>query len=198
MAGVGGMMDPFTLGLLLTTLANNPQLGQQIGLDPSQALSGGGGQDTLVGGMGMGPAAAQLAQANPPSVGPGGIGGDARFPLAGALPGEAGRDNVAAPAMVPGMGGPTAASAGESLPWAGSSAGPTKVGYNPGLQGVKAPAPIQPIMSGGVTGGVRAPEMTAKMGNGSAAIQALMAALLGGPAPERVGTLGSYVRPPGR
>lgn len=56
-------------------------------------------------------------------------------------------------------------------------------GLNPqmlaALQGVKAPAPIQPIMNGGVTGGVKAPDQDLKnMGSGSGAIQALMASLL--------------------
>ena len=66
---------------------------------------------------------------------------------------------------------------------------------NAGLQGIKAPAAIQPIMSGGVAGGVKPPELTAKMGQGSPAIQSLMAALLSGRGGEMpVPTLGSYIR----
>ena len=66
-----------------------------------------------------------------------------------------------------------------------------------GMQGIKAPAPITPLMHGGVQGGVKPPDMTAKMGGAasSPAIAALMHALLGGGGqdPLRVPTLGSLV-----
>lgn len=63
------------------------------------------------------------------------------------------------------------------------------------LQGVKAPAPVQPIMTGGVTGGVKPPEVQMKVGGAQApAIQALQAALMGGGKdPLRVPTLGSLI-----
>jgi|SRR5581483_6303394 len=65
------------------------------------------------------------------------------------------------------------------------------------LQGVKAPAPIQPVLSAGVPGGVKAPNETAKsIQAGSPAVNALMAALLN-PAsanPLRVPDLGSFIR----
>jgi len=46
-----------------------------------------------------------------------------------------------------------------------------------GNQGVKAPAPVTPLMNGGVTGGVKAPEMNGKASNG--AIAALLSQLGG-------------------
>lgn len=57
------------------------------------------------------------------------------------------------------------------------------------MGGVKAPAPIQPLMHGGVTGGVPPPQ--AKMGvNAQApAIQALLAAMLGHAGPPPIGAL---------
>ena len=61
------------------------------------------------------------------------------------------------------------------------------------LAGVKAPTPVQPIMSGGVSGGVRAPEVQ-KMQMGSPAIDALMQALLQRSAGPAVPTLGEMVR----
>jgi hypothetical protein len=62
------------------------------------------------------------------------------------------------------------------------------------LAGVKAPAPLQPVMSGGVAGGVKPPDVTAATKVGSPAIDALMAALLGGGGGPRVPTLGEYIR----
>ena len=64
------------------------------------------------------------------------------------------------------------------------------------MQGVKAPAPVTPIMSGGVAGGVKPPQVNeniAKQGN--PAITALMQALLAGRggAPA-VPSLGALVR----
>lgn len=64
-----------------------------------------------------------------------------------------------------------------------------------GLQGVKAPAPITPVMTGGVAGGVKPPavnENIAKMGN--PAIQALMQALLSRGQAPAVPSLGALVR----
>ena len=65
------------------------------------------------------------------------------------------------------------------------------------FQGMKAPEAVKPIMSGGVTGGVKPPEVqvggAAKAG--APAIQALMAALLGGGGnPLRVPALGDFLR----
>jgi len=65
------------------------------------------------------------------------------------------------------------------------------------LQGVKAPNPVAPVMSGGVAGGVKPPEVAA-MKAGSPAIQALMQALLTrsqGPAVPGLGELIRNVRP---
>lgn len=175
MAGIGGMLDPFTAGLFLTALAKDPTLAQRVGLDTSQ-----------MSGLGMGPGMQQLQsqQSQGPPIA---HGSDALIPT---FDRSGGTPALAAPVET---GGPTAASAGEVLPWE-RGGGPAQP-YNPGLQGVKAPAPVTPIMSGGVPGGVKAPEVTAKMGQGSTAIQALLAALLGGPAPERVQPLGAYARP---
>lgn len=64
-------------------------------------------------------------------------------------------------------------------------------------QGIKAPEPIKPIMSGGVTGGVKAPEMSGKVAGSAPAVQALMAALTGqaaAPDPLRVPALGALMR----
>ena len=74
-----------------------------------------------------------------------------------------------------------------------------KPGGNPlqalaGMQGVQAPKPVQPIMSGGVAGGVKPPEVNAKMGSGSPAIAALMQALLERKSAPAVPSLGAMVR----
>ena len=74
-----------------------------------------------------------------------------------------------------------------------------KPGGNPlqalaGMQGVTAPKPITPIMSGGVAGGVKPPEVNAKMGSGSPAIAALMQALLERKSAPAVPSLGAMVR----
>lgn len=64
-----------------------------------------------------------------------------------------------------------------------------------GMSGAKAPPAVQPIMHGGVTGGVKAPEMGGKVSASSPAIQALMAALMpGGADPLRVPNLGAMMR----
>jgi hypothetical protein len=67
-----------------------------------------------------------------------------------------------------------------------------------GMQGVKAPAEVKPIMSGGVTGGVKAPEANASAVKGataSPALQSLMAALLSSQQdPLRVPQLGALMR----
>lgn len=64
-------------------------------------------------------------------------------------------------------------------------------------QGVKTPEPVKPIMSGGVAGGVKAPEMGGKVQANAPAVQALMAALTGQGAtsdPLRVPSLGALMR----
>lgn len=65
-----------------------------------------------------------------------------------------------------------------------------------GNQGVKAPAPVTPIMSGGVTGGVKAPEMNGKASNN--AVAALMSQLGGSQSmnadPLRVPTLAALMQ----
>ncbi len=88
---------------------------------------------------------------------------------------------------VPGGGDPSAAGMGGLMGQGGPMLG------NAGLQGIKAPAPVTPIMQGGVSGGVRAPEVQ-KMQMGSPAIASLMQALLGGGRPMPVPTLGEYIR----
>lgn len=63
-------------------------------------------------------------------------------------------------------------------------------------QGVKAPEAIKPLMTGGVTGGVKVPEMKMEGGAGTQALQALLAALGPGSAgkdPLRVPTLGAIM-----
>lgn len=63
-------------------------------------------------------------------------------------------------------------------------------------QGVKAPEPIKPLMSGGVTGGVKVPDAKMEAGTGTQALQALLAALGPGAAgkdPLRVPTLGAIM-----
>ena len=77
--------------------------------------------------------------------------------------------------------------------------GQQKPGGNPlqalaGMQGAVAPKPITPIMSGGVAGGVKPPEVNAKMGSGSPAIAALMQALLERKSAPAVPSLGAMVR----
>lgn len=64
------------------------------------------------------------------------------------------------------------------------------------LQGIKPPAPVTPIMGGGVAGGVKPPDTAKSLQAGSPAINALMAALLhpGNQDPLRVPTLGSFIR----
>ena len=89
---------------------------------------------------------------------------------------------------------------GSGNPAAGGAAAPA--GGNPLMKAaasgvgamVKAPEVPKPIMSGGVTGGVKAPDVQ-KVQAGSPAIASLMQALLGGrgggmPVPD----LGSYIR----
>lgn len=66
-----------------------------------------------------------------------------------------------------------------------------------GMQGIKAPEAPKPIMGGGVTGGVRAPEMNAQAATGGGPVlAALMQAMLsgGGQNPLRVPELGSFIR----
>lgn len=66
-----------------------------------------------------------------------------------------------------------------------------------GLQGVKTPEPIKPIMSGGVTGGVAVPQAKAGAAAGSTpALNMLMQALLSGGSqdPLRVPQLGALMR----
>lgn len=65
-----------------------------------------------------------------------------------------------------------------------------------GNQGLKAPEPVKPIMTGGVTGGVKAPEMGVK--GGSTAVQMLLSQLGGSqamnPDPLRVPTLAALMQ----
>ena len=65
-----------------------------------------------------------------------------------------------------------------------------------GNQGVKAPAPVTPVMTGGVTGGVKAPEVSGKASNG--AIAALLSQLGGSQSmnadPLRVPTLAALMQ----
>lgn len=70
---------------------------------------------------------------------------------------------------------PTAGTTGATTPAAATQ--PNSAMALAAMQGIKAPAPIQPIMNGGVTGGVKAPDVTAMKG-GSPSINALMQALL--------------------
>ena len=64
-----------------------------------------------------------------------------------------------------------------------------------GLQGVKVPGPVTPIMSGGVIGGVKPPQPdTAGLRQGAPAIQALMQALMQRSQGPVVPNLGSLVR----
>lgn len=53
-----------------------------------------------------------------------------------------------------------------------------------GLQGVKAPPPVTPIMHGGNTGGARPPEVTAKIGQQISGINPILQLLFGGGAPK--------------
>lgn len=175
--------NPFMAGLMALYASQNPQVGPALdaaGLPPPAGL---GGPSPNVGAM-INPAQPSLmpsavaAAANPqqpPAVVP-------PFqttvqpevqPTAGAVAGEA-----------------PAAGAGGQL-------SPAQMLQLASLGGVKAPQPIQPIMHGGVTGGVKAPEVnTAQIGNGSQAAQLLQAALLsgGGANPLRVPELGSLIR----
>ncbi len=109
--------------------------------------------------------------------------------LGGATPTSPGIPDLGS--MIGGLeGGGQAATVGAQPP------GPSKL--QQGLEAfgkVKAPEAPKPIMSGGVAGGVKAPDVH-KMQAGSPAIAALMQALLGGrggggmPVPD----LGSYIR----
>ena len=68
-----------------------------------------------------------------------------------------------------------------------------------GMPGFKGPAPVQPLMRGGVTGGVKPPDQ-AKIQVGSPVANALLAASLsqGQTDPLRVPTLGALMRGGGR
>lgn len=65
-----------------------------------------------------------------------------------------------------------------------------------GLQGVKAPPPVTPLMHGGNVGGVKPPEVTAKMGAATSQVPALLQMLFasGGPRGLPVPALGSLLR----
>lgn len=80
-------------------------------------------------------------------------------------------------------------------PQAGMGQDLTKLGLA-AAKGVKAPEPVKPLMSGGVTGGVKVPEAKMDAGAGTQALQALLAALGPGAAgkdPLRVPTLGAIM-----
>lgn len=63
------------------------------------------------------------------------------------------------------------------------------------LQGVVAPKPVTPIMQGGVSGGVKSPEVNAKgTSQGAPAIQALMQALLQRQSGPAVPSLGQMIQ----
>jgi len=127
--------------------------------------------------------------------------------LAGSNPEQAGPllDSMGLPVpKLPSAGGipvtPAAAAAEPQVAGALQEVAPQAnplVGIGAKLQGVKAPNPVAPVMSGGVAGGVKPPEVTA-MKAGSPAIQALMQALLArsaGPAVPGLGELIRNVRP---
>lgn len=99
------------------------------------------------------------------------------------------------PVTVPGT-APQQAPAQPAVAGSLQQAQPQAAGSNPlsVLAGVKAPAPVQPIMNGGVTGGVKAPEVASATKVGSPAIDALMAALLGRSPTPQVPTLGDYIK----
>ena len=63
-----------------------------------------------------------------------------------------------------------------------------------GLQGLKAPAPVQPLMHGGVTGGVKVPDQNMNVKAGAPVSQALIQALLSHGAPPQIPGLGSLIR----
>ncbi len=134
--------------------------------------------------LGMNPGfAATLDQAGIPAPDLSMLGGpDADAPgLLGSVMGGAAGGGAAAtaePPAVPGAPNPMA----KALAAAGAQ----------GIVGAKPPAPI---MSGGVTGGVRAPEPV-PVKTGAPAIQALIGALMGGGGRDatRVPDLGSYIR----
>ncbi len=98
--------------------------------------------------------------------------------------------------------GPMAGQAPQIGPWetAVNPAPPAAGAQNPAmalaaLQGMQAPKPITPIMTGGVTGGVKPPEVNAAgLKQGSPAITALMQALLQHQAGPTVPNLGALVR----
>jgi hypothetical protein len=169
MAGMG--VDPFTMGLLSMFAGSNPEqaapLLTQMGVPVPKM------PESLDQGLG---APTQPGLPQPAAQIPGSTMGSSMAPAA---PGE--------------------------LPWApgggaGQAPGRGAPGQAPGqsplsaLAGVKAPAPLQPVMSGGVAGGVKPPDVTAATKVGSPAIDALMAALLGGGGGPRVPTLGEYIR----
>jgi hypothetical protein len=113
---------------------------------------------------------------------------------------------TAAPAAPPPLAGPSpGGAAGETM--AAGAEGGGAPGADPrqaalmkslftGLQGVKAPPPITPIMHGGNVGGVKPPDATAKMGAVQSQVPALLQMLFasGGPRGLPVPALGSLLR----
>lgn len=95
----------------------------------------------------------------------------------------------AMPSVMPGM-----------MPGAAVAPGaaPQAAGFNPQaigqmLQGVQRPAPVAPLMSGGVSGAQKAPEMGVHAGQQSAMMTALMKLLQGRQNPMVAPSLGALI-----
>jgi len=165
-------MDPIT-AFLMTLVGQNPGIAPQLdaaGVPPPMGLGGPqpGGMGSLIGGGLSAP------QAPPPPVNPAGGMGELIGNTAGGM---------AAPP--PG---------GNPVP---GPASPVNAMGMASLQGVKAPEPIKPIMSGGVVGGVAPPkaDVGAISGSnaGSPVAQLLIQALLGG-RQQRAPALGDFIK----
>lgn len=141
--------DPFTQALIALFAGQNPQqagpLLDQAGLKPPMGL---GGPGPGVGGMMPGaspvqPDASMMEGQPTPSTMPPSTGWDATV-----TPTPSGLGGPPPPAAAPAQSSPDATN--------------KQMQALAALQGIKAPAPIQPSVHGGVTGGVKEP--TAKMG----------------------------------
>lgn len=109
----------------------------------------------------------------------------------------AGAQNPGLGPQLDAMGVPVPGGVPEPQMLGGPMAAPGGAQGNPlaGLQGVKVPGAVQPIMSGGVSGGVKPPQPDAAgLKQGAPAIQALMQALMQRSQGPVVPNLGSLVR----
>lgn len=192
------MNNPFMAGLMALFASQNPQhagpMLDQMGVPPPMGLGGGAGAfaQPNLGGMVGGDdvpefpprtnAPPQFSPQPPPSVAP--------LPALDLLPPSPGASegmSLAGGGQPPG-----------TTPAAGQMS-PTQLLQLAAMGGVKAPQPIQPIMNGGVTGGVKPPEVQLGGGFGTgvpAGVAMLLQAMAGGQRqnPLIAPDLGSLVR----